>query len=295
MRLNANKPPRRVRSVTWFPIFVSVFLRGVCACGQSPSNTKPTAQPKTMASEHVGSMACAACHKQIYNNYSKTGMGRSMSLVMPEILKAQPTSGSIEDKNTGLHFDVYARDGQLFQSEYELDSNGKEIFRDTRTVEWIIGAGENGLGGLVRQGDYVFQAPLSFYSKAQRWELSPGYELANTGFNRPILPVPTPQEVARKKAFDAQWAALSKELVTYVRELAARPRKPGDPEANTPKYKPSQNNQRSPHPALQSAPPAYANNTTSFIRPSKCHLPRNMGSASLSLPPVDYTGRTSRA
>ena len=111
-----------------------------------------------------------------------------MSLVTPKILKAQPTSGSIEDKNTGLHFDVYARDGQLFQSEYELDSNGKEIFRDTRAVKWIIGAGENGLGGLVQQGDYVFQAPLSFYSKAQRWELSPGYELGNSGFNRPILP-----------------------------------------------------------------------------------------------------------
>jgi len=50
-----------------------------------------------------------------------------------------------------------ARDGQLFQSEYELDSSGKEIFRDTRALEWIIGAGENGLSGLVRQSDYVFQ------------------------------------------------------------------------------------------------------------------------------------------
>jgi hypothetical protein len=186
--LQRREPPRRLRLVAWFPIFVSVFLGGVCACGQSPSDVKPTERPKAIASEHVGSQACAGCHKQIYNKYSQTGMGRSISAVTPELLKAQPTSGSIEDKNTGLHFDVYARDGQLFQSEYELDSNGKEIFRDTRAVEWIIGAGENGLGGLVRQGDYVFQAPLSFYSKAQRWELSPGYELGNSGFNRPILP-----------------------------------------------------------------------------------------------------------
>ena len=47
-------------------------------------------------------------------------------------------------------------------------------------------------------------------------------------FNRPILTVPAPEEIARKKAFDAQWASLSKELITYVRELAARPRKAGD-------------------------------------------------------------------
>jgi hypothetical protein len=47
-------------------------------------------------------------------------------------------------------------------------------------------------------------------------------------FNRPILKVPAPEEIARKKAFDAQIASLSRELITYVRELAARPRKPGD-------------------------------------------------------------------
>jgi hypothetical protein len=47
-------------------------------------------------------------------------------------------------------------------------------------------------------------------------------------FNRPILEVPAPEEIERSKAFEAQSAALSKELITYVRELAARPRKAGD-------------------------------------------------------------------
>jgi mono/diheme cytochrome c family protein len=41
-------------------------------------------------------------------------------------------------------------------------------------------------------------------------------------FNRPILPVPSPEEIARKKAFDSQFGVLSRELVTYVRELAAK-------------------------------------------------------------------------
>src|SRR5229473_3570333 len=68
---------RKVRLVAWFPILVSVFFRGASACGQSPSNVKPTAQPKAVASEHVGSLACAECHKQIYNGYSQTGMGRA--------------------------------------------------------------------------------------------------------------------------------------------------------------------------------------------------------------------------
>ncbi|MCU1340373.1 MAG: hypothetical protein JWO19_5954, partial [Bryobacterales bacterium] len=187
---HASRRRRRcttVRLVARFPIFVCVFLTGVSARGQSPSNVNPAAQPKGMTSEHVGSLACAECHKEIYSKYVQTGMGRSMSLVTPEFLKGWPSSGSLDDKNTGLHFDVYARDAHLFQSEYQLDPNGQEIFRDTRELEWIIGAGENGFGGLVRQGEYLFQAPLSFYSKAGRWELSPGYELGNAGFNRPIL------------------------------------------------------------------------------------------------------------
>jgi Tetratricopeptide repeat len=115
-------------------------------------------------------------------------MGRSMSLITPEWLKSHETSGSVEDANNQVTFEVHAADRKLFQSEYQLGPDGRESFRDTREIEWIIGAGENGFGGLVRNGNYVFQAPLSFYSKAQRWELSPGYEFSNAGFNRPILP-----------------------------------------------------------------------------------------------------------
>jgi hypothetical protein len=49
-------------------------------------------------------------------------------------------------------------------------------------------------------------------------------------FNRPFLAVPSPEEIAKRKAFEAQLSALSRELIAYVRELAARPRKPGDPD-----------------------------------------------------------------
>jgi hypothetical protein len=111
-----------------------------------------------------------------------------MSEITPEFLKAHPASGAVGDQDNHLHFDVLAQGGKLQQSEYERSDDGQEVFRDTRDLEWIIGAGENGFGGLVKSGDYVFQAPLSFYSKAGRWELSPGYELGNAGFNRPILP-----------------------------------------------------------------------------------------------------------
>jgi hypothetical protein len=49
-------------------------------------------------------------------------------------------------------------------------------------------------------------------------------------FNRPKLEVPSPEEKARLKAFQSQWLAMSRELAAYVRELSAKPRRPGDPD-----------------------------------------------------------------
>ena len=140
------------------------------------------------SSGYVGSQTCAGCHKQIYRSYLQTGMGRSMVEISPEWLKTQVTTASVEDKNSHLQFDVYVQNGELYQSMHGTGPDGAEFFRDSRKLEWIVGAGENGYGALVRDGDYLFQAPLSFYSKANRWDLSPGYLGGNPGFNRPILP-----------------------------------------------------------------------------------------------------------
>jgi len=187
-----SQPLRLVREL-WsrlsLVVLAPIFLGAVVSIqAQAPHDSSPARQPKPVAGEYVGSRACAACHKDLYQKYLQTAMGRSMTQVSPEWLKTQRLSGSVDDKNNRVQFDVYARDGKLYQSEFQSGSDGQEVFRDTHELAWIIGAGENGFGGLVRRGDYLFQAPLSFYSKPGRWELSPGYEFGNYGFNRPILP-----------------------------------------------------------------------------------------------------------
>ena len=84
-------------------------------------------------------------------------------------------------------FDVFKRDGKLYQSEYSTAADSSEIFRDTRPLEWLIGAGVNGYGPVVEQDHCLFQAPLSFYTRPGAWRPSPGYEMTDLGFNRPIL------------------------------------------------------------------------------------------------------------
>ena len=151
---------------------------------------KPTqsASPEHGIGGYVGSKVCAQCHAPIANKYSRTDMGRSMSEVTASLLEKIPNAASLFDDRLQKHFDLYVEGGKLLQSEYERSSESKEALRETHPVDWIIGSGANGFGALLKRGNFLFEAPLSFYSKTQAWTLSPGYEFGDYGFNRPILP-----------------------------------------------------------------------------------------------------------
>jgi hypothetical protein len=137
---------------------------------------------------YVGSKRCAECHRAIYNVFSETDMGHSMSPVSSALLERIANSAHIFDAKLNRHFEVSVRGGNLYQDDYEIGPAEKEVFHDTQKVEWIIGSGANGFSAIVQRGDTLFEAPLSFYSKTQDWALSPGYESYDYGFSRPILP-----------------------------------------------------------------------------------------------------------
>ena len=174
---------------SWAAIFLATFLlvlvaaRMNLACGIVSAN-----QDSAANGGYVGSRTCAKCHPSIYESFSRTDMGRSMSEINPSLLETMPTSAGVFDSKLNRHFESYTREGNLYQSEYETAADGKEVFRDSRKVEWIIGSGANGSGAIVREDDYLFEAPLSFYTKIHGWALSPGFEFGDYGFNRPILP-----------------------------------------------------------------------------------------------------------
>jgi tetratricopeptide (TPR) repeat protein len=168
--------------------------------GPAPAQAAYTPPAGANAAEHgnvgqdgyVGTAACARCHRSISNTFAKASMGHSLTPIVPEFLRTLPL-GSPEttsqfDAKSNHRFEVHAENGKLIQSEYETGANGQEVFRSTHEMGWIIGAGENGFGALLRRNDYLFQAPLSYYTRAARWDLSPGYQNADDGFNRVIQP-----------------------------------------------------------------------------------------------------------
>jgi hypothetical protein len=145
-------------------------------------------QPPNQNESYTGSEACSRCHADIYNHFIKTSMGRSITAITPEFLRAIPMSGSIYDQKLDRHFDVHSENGKLYQSEYQLDSSGKEVFRNTHPIQWLVGTNANGISAIIQRGDYLFEAPLSLYKETASWQLSPGYQNGDYGFNRPVLP-----------------------------------------------------------------------------------------------------------
>jgi len=163
--------------------------------GQNASHT-PSPRPAQTVSlgntaagtSYVGSRVCAACHASIFSSYIKTGMGRS---VVPgddkSLVERLPVPNTTFDEKTAQFFQVFRKEGKLYQRQYAVDSGGKEVFRQTWPLAYVLGAGENGFGFMIHRDGHLFEAPLTYYTRPRAWGLSPGYEMRNDGFGRPIL------------------------------------------------------------------------------------------------------------
>ena len=172
-------------------VLCALLISQASVAGQTGARQAAAQSPifrnTTRGVDYVGSRVCASCHADVYEKFTKTAMGRSMSPAsdVAQVKKA-PAPVTIHDEKFNRYFQVFRRDSGLYQSEYELGPDGSEVFRNTQKVEYAIGSGANGVSYIVRQGEYLLQAPLSYYSKSRSWALSPGYELGDYGFSRTI-------------------------------------------------------------------------------------------------------------
>jgi len=128
---------------------------------------------------YIGSKACYGCHADIYRSYLKTDMGRSMRRAADLNTASLPAEATVPLPGSNRALRVFGDRTGWYQSESESN-----LFEDKHQLDYVVGSGANGLTFLVRRGDYLFQAPLSYYSKPSKWDLSPGYENGDFGFSR---------------------------------------------------------------------------------------------------------------
>lgn len=113
-------------------------------------------------------------------------MGQSMQRG-DALASVLPFPATVYDKDSNQYFSATSQDRQLFQSQYSLDNSGNKQYQQTKKMDYVIGAGEDGFGFLFQLDHYLFEAPLTYYTTSHSWGFAPGYEIQNRGFTRPIL------------------------------------------------------------------------------------------------------------
>jgi tetratricopeptide (TPR) repeat protein len=132
------------------------------------------AQNASAPDEEVGSKVCAGCHAGIYRKYSATGMARSSGRTGTDSFHESFDRAAFTDPASGAEYRV-APEG--YRLEFSRSAAGVQ---GERTLEWFIGSGSAGRSYLFFQDGFLFQAPVSYYSEAAKWDMSPGYQKMRT-------------------------------------------------------------------------------------------------------------------
>ena len=124
---------------------------------------------------YVGNDACQGCHPSIYASYMRTPMALSSGGVRTEIVR-----GSFRHAASGI--------------QYSIESSGvvewkSRTMSGQRRLEYFIGSGAAGRSYLWTVDRFLFQAPVTWYSQQNRWDVSPGFERDTTArWSRAIEP-----------------------------------------------------------------------------------------------------------
>src|SRR5262249_53519881 len=118
----------------------------------------------------------AGCHDKIVASYHHHPMGRSLFLTAE--------AGPPEDRAHNNPFDaldsqfrVERQGATVRHHRAAFDDQGRPIYDTALEAAYAIGSGSHGHSYLaVREGGYVVETPISWYSQKQMWDLSPGFQ-----------------------------------------------------------------------------------------------------------------------
>lgn len=128
-------------------------------------------------SEYVDARLCASCHRQIAEDYRRTGMGRSFFRPAPSnTLESYAGGQDYYHAPSDTHFSMIRRDSQYFQRRWQMGFGGKETNVEELRVDYVMGSGNHARSYLHRtpRGTLI-ELPFGWYAeRGGRWGMVPG-------------------------------------------------------------------------------------------------------------------------
>lgn len=106
--------------------------------------------------------ACASCHREISENYAKTGMARSFFKPSPaNTVEAYASSPNYYHQLSDTYFSMVKRNGEYIQRRWQLSASGQEINVEELKIDYVMGSGNHARSYLHRtQRGMLIELPL---------------------------------------------------------------------------------------------------------------------------------------
>ena len=139
------------------------------------------------STRYVGMDACKNCHYDKFETFTKTGMGLSFDAATRAKSSARFSDTSmVRDAHRNLLYHPHWLNDSLHLTEFRL-SGSDTLYKREETINWIVGSGQHTNSHLLQFNGYLYQAPVTFYTQSQQWDLPPGFEGGyNSRFARAI-------------------------------------------------------------------------------------------------------------
>jgi len=155
----------------------------------SSCNSKTTPDPPGFTglnSDYVGDATCFDCHESQWTGFQDHGMAKSYYPLTKSNTIEDFSGDPIWHKESQFWYRVFEEDGSYWQEEFRLDARGNQTHSLKRRMDFVIGSGNVARTYLSESNQHLYQLPLTWYSQAEQWDFSPGYDVANKRFDRLI-------------------------------------------------------------------------------------------------------------
>lgn len=150
-----------------------------------------TVRPTTYVSltepvEYVGREACQPCHQKVYESFVETGMGKSLYRPDREnVIERFGRAEAVLDRQANFAYWAEWSGNEMLIKEVRV-LEGDTVHRRTEKVDYVVGSGHQTRSYLMERDGYLFELPITWYVEKEIWDLSPGYDVNNSRFDREI-------------------------------------------------------------------------------------------------------------
>ncbi|HBN79461.1 MAG TPA: hypothetical protein DD473_27300 [Planctomycetaceae bacterium] len=153
-------------------------------------------KPDVPNRNYAGSESCRECHSEISERFSSHPMGNSAGKMTEESLIANYNEATFETVDHTVYQAIKTPGKPVVHREQKFVRTDSDIgntvetqevyYQHDEVVNYFIGSGSQGRSYLIGKDDRFYQSPMTWYSLAAHWNLSPGYSRDNLHFERVI-------------------------------------------------------------------------------------------------------------